>query len=157
MKLPELKVKIEKTEPDSGYDDKDYTQNVLVRLREGSLLRIFDPNMVVKKEMIGKEKKILLTVFLPQIQKIIEQEYSVQSDISFNDEEKQLPMHFEGRIEEFNKNRDRFILDFGVGMMEVDIHPFQVEGFHVGDFVKFFVYRIDLNVLNGNVSDVLEN
>jgi hypothetical protein len=147
MKRPEINSKIERTEPDSGYEDQDYTQNVMVKLRQGSLLRIFDPEMLIKKEMIGKEGKMTLTAFLPQIQKISQQKFSVISAISYNNEQKQLPMHFEGRIEEFNDKRDRFILNFGAGLMEVDIHAFQAEGFNVGDFIAFDVYRIDLNVL----------
>ena len=147
MKRPEIKGKIKKIEPDSGYEDKIFTQNVLVKLKDGTILRIFDPDMLIKQEMAGNEIIMALTAFLPQIQKSPGQQYSVGSDISVSENENQQSMHFKGRIEEFNEKRDRFILNFGAGLMEVDIHAFQAEGFEVGDFVKFDVYRIDLNVL----------
>jgi len=132
-----------------SYEDEGYIfeQNVFLEMSEGTILRIFDPDILIKKEMMGKTKQLTLTAFLPQVQKSSEQKDALWSDISLLNNEKSLPMHFEGKIEEFNEKRDRFILNFGIGSIEVDVHAFQVEDFNVEDFVKFDVYRIDLNVL----------
>jgi len=136
-------VKVQSYEDDEGI----FEQNVFLEMPAGAILKIFDPDILINKEMIGKLITITIAAFLPQIEKMHEQKCSAQSDYSSSNNPKWIPMHFEGRIEDFNDNRDKFILNFGTGLMEVDIHAFQAEGFTVGDFVKFDVYRIDLNVL----------
>ena len=132
-----------------SYEDEEsiFEQNIYFEMPVGAILKIFDPDILIKKEMMGKNITITIAAFLPQIEKIPEQKRSVKSDYTSSNNPKWIPMHFEGRIEEFNDTRDRFILNFGAGLMEVDIHAFQSEGFDVGDYVQFDVYRIDLNVL----------
>jgi|WetSurMetagenome_2_1015567.scaffolds.fasta_scaffold857638_1 hypothetical protein len=145
MKRPIIFGKIAKIH---SYEDEGhiFEQYFYFEVRDKKILRIFDPSILIKNEMIDTIKKMTLSAFLPQIQKMPEQRFFINSDISINDKE-QKPMHFEGKIEEFNESRNRFILNIGIGSIEVDIHPFQTEGFEPGDFVKFDVYRIDLNVL----------
>lgn len=127
-------------------EGKIFEQYFYFEVSDKKILRIFDPSILIKNEMIDTIKKMTLSAFLPQIKKNSEQHFVIESDTTINDK-KQKPMHFEGKIEEFNESRDRFILNIGTGSIEVDVHPFQVEGFELGDFVKFDVYRIDLNVL----------
>lgn len=124
-----------------------FDQYILLELGDGSLLKIFDDKILIYPEMVNMKMKMTISAFIPQTQKNSEERFSVKSEYKFSNAEKHLPMHFEGKIEEFNESRDRFILNIGTGSIEVDVHPFQVEGFEPGDFVKFDVYRIDLNVL----------
>jgi len=119
-----------------SYEDEEgiFEQNLLFEMSAGAILKIFDPDILIKKEMMGKIITITIAAFLPQIEKMPEQKRTVKSDYTSLKNPKWMPMHFEGRI-------------VGAGLMEVDIHAFQSEGFAVGDYVQFDIYRIDLNVL----------
>lgn len=146
LNTPKISGKIVDIQP---YEDEEgiFEQNVFIEMPEGTILKIFDPEIIVKKDMVGKTGEITVAAFLPQIQRSTEQKYYVKSDYSLINNKNWKPMYFEGKIEEFNEKRDQFILDFGTGLMNVDIHEFQGEGYKAGDFVYFNIYRIDLKSL----------
>lgn len=132
-----------------SYEDggEIFEQNYLLKMADKTILKIFDPDILIRKEMIGKTEQATLTVFLPQIQTISRQEKGLISDYTTSNIETHLPMIFKGRIEQFNEKRNRFTLDIGVGMIDVLIHAFQAENLNFGDFVEIESYRIDLDSL----------
>ncbi len=143
MEKPAIKGKIIKSEPDSEYEGRVYDQFVFFELQDGVTILLEDHRMFVKDEMIGKVKTIRITLFLPQIVKIPEEKYAVNSGAEH------LPCRrissFYGKLIEANGKWDRLIVDIGSGFIEVDVLGSESESLKIGDFLKMDVYRIDLN------------
>lgn len=148
MERPKIFGKIVKIEPDSGYQGIVYDQIVWIELRNGSILCLQDYRMLVPEKMLGQDAELTITAFLPKIEKIDEQKFSVVSNIKdLNDDYLSDRTQFYGRIEWIDEKRDTIYLNIGIGFVEVNIQTFEIKQMKIGDFVKTDGYRIDLNAV----------
>lgn len=149
MEKPIIYGKIVKIKPDSVYENKVFDQIVWLELQDGSILRVEDSRMRINEKMLNQTKKMTLVVFLPSIVKINEQKFLVVTNIKNINEENNLPKYQEiyGKVEWIDQDRITLYLNLGIGSVEVSVHPFEIKGIEIGDFVKTDGYRIDLDVV----------
>jgi hypothetical protein len=155
MEGPSISAKILKVESISD-EWGVFEQNLLIELKNGTILRVEDNDKKITSQDIEKQKKLTLLVFLPHIEKIKEQNFSINSKIRDCDEKnKDYDSQITGKIMEINHSRDTIHLDVGIGSLIIDVHSFEIADFTCGDFVKIQAARIDLNAIFPNKQNTM--
>ncbi|WP_094229199.1 hypothetical protein [Methanolobus psychrotolerans] len=146
MEYPTVKAKIIRIEEGSGYEGKIYDQDVIIELSNGKRIGLFDPDMSVSHDMLGKIKDITIYVIFATVEKLSKPEYCVQAAAltkgEYNDPS--FGHIFFGKIEEVNDERHELFVDIGVGKIMVSPGQEEYKSFQTGDFVKVFASRTDL-------------
>lgn len=134
--------------PVSGYQDKVYTQNVIVELENGKEVALSDTSMMCKKDDQGINKRFIVFI---QVSKPIEKN---------NEKDLKIIPHIErgpsaelyGHIEEIITENLEYlpyaILSIGIGKIGLFLNRNIVEKFRKGDHVIVKGARLDLMAIS---------
>ena len=144
MIKPILKAKIVGRLPGATYKGRTYDQTIFFELSNGVVINLFDSMMIVKENMFNKIKNITASVFLSTIKKLDEPKYEIKLDTNSKTTLSGSGYKICGRIEEITKKHPRFIVDIGVGKIDVTPDDGVFKKFNVGDFLEIDTHRFDL-------------
>jgi|LGVE01.1.fsa_nt_gb hypothetical protein len=148
MKNPTIKARIVKIEPGAGYEDKIYDQYVYIDLLNDKILDIFDHQMIANPQMISKVKDIAIFVSIAVIEKLSEPKFGI---VPYEKSIECLPSGhghaFYGKIEKIDKKKCELIVDTGVGRILTISEPDQLKELNIGDFLRVFAVRADLDCI----------
>lgn len=146
MKNIFLKCKIAGITPVSVYQNKVYTQDIVVELEDGTKIEVYDPLKRCKKDMEGKITNILIRA--STVQPIIKNEKNEMKIIPFKQ-----ASHADiyGYIEKIlpKKPENLVILKFGLGEIVLFADDKQIESFSEKDYVI-----ISANLYLDEINDV---
>jgi hypothetical protein len=149
MIKPELRGKIIKIE--QFIDDSTvFEQNIFFQLPDGTIIKIFDYNLLAKREMVGKDIVISIFAFLNTIEYCHEGKYGIKPvNNASNDLGKLTNSNvFYGKLIEVDRNWEHiYNVDIGMGTIEAD-KDMLGKKFSVGDWLKIIANRTDLNKIN---------
>jgi len=135
------------TEPDSGYEDVVYTQDVIIEFKNGQRAYAFDPDMLCTADMVGTTREIVLGMLVHSFAK------TETNTVSIKPHPSRPSIDIEGCIEEIIILDDPqkaegwqvAIVDFGFGKILIAINKLN---FHLhlkaGDCVRVGG-RVDLD------------
>jgi len=143
-----IKGKIIKLNP---YSDEwgIFEQYIFIQLLNESIIRVFDYKIIAQEVMVGRITDLVISVFIPEIEKNPSQDFGVHSCIKSIDQSDlrcDLFIFFGKFIGIDEKTKDP-IIDIGCGKILISAHKFQIEGIQIGDFLKITARRIDLYAL----------
>jgi len=146
MECSSLKGKVMKIKEGAGYEDKVYDQCVFIELPDGKVIDLFDSEMLVHPDMIGKVIDVTIDVFISRIEKLPEPKYGIEAALTKEGEYKKRGYGhvFSGKIEDIDKSNAKLILDTNIGEILVTPNKEEYNSFQIGDFVKVFASRTDL-------------
>jgi hypothetical protein len=146
MKNPTIAARIVKIEPGAGYENKIYDQYVYIDLLNDKILDIFDHQMIANPQMISKVKDIAIFVSIAVIEKLSEPKFGI---VPYEKSRECLPSGhghaFYGKIEKIDGKKCELIVDTGVGRILTISEPDQLKELNIGDFVRVFAVRVDLD------------
>ncbi len=144
------------TVPEAVYMDKIYTQHVLIELEDEQKAYVFDGafegHMLCTPDLVGKTKKIVLTMLVLSLEKMEAAGKGVDTPLGLQKNYAGPKLDLNGRIKEIiipddPLNAERWhdaIVDFGVGKILIDIDkeyfPLQLKA---GDYIHVYG-RVDL-------------
>ena len=146
MKNPTLKARIVKIKPGAGYEDKTYDQCVYIELLNGQIFDVFDGEMVANPQMIGKVKDITISVCIAATYKLSETKFGIVPHEQYREYKQSGQGHvFYGKIKEVDEKYCNLVVDTGVGRIFVTPERDQLKELNIGDFVRVFAVRVDLD------------
>jgi hypothetical protein len=144
--LPYITVKIIGIEPGACYERRVYDQYVFLELPDGKIIDVFDDRMICKPDMLSSIKKVTILVALVIIEKMAEPIYDIIPAVY--DRIRYSPRGnghiFYGKIESKDEKYKDLIVNVGYGSVLSDTQG-QFDDFQIGDFVKIYSVRADLD------------
>jgi hypothetical protein len=141
---------IKSVEKEAVYKGQVYTQTALVNLEDGEKIQFFDPNMLVRREMIGERVSMDLKLLLPSSEDNFSISNSGEYGIVQNTEISQWGADITGSVQGASKNSDEpIVVDVGIGTVKI---PNKTQVYHAiedgiireSNTIEFITSRIDI-------------
>ncbi|WP_153015980.1 hypothetical protein [Methanofollis ethanolicus] len=145
-----MKGKILRNDPVTFDEDRVYDQIVFIELSNGSILYLFDPDMISTDKMVGKVKTLGIRAFISRVEKLSAPKKGVESQYQSSDDTVRAskePITFFGEIIDINKNEQDIFVDIGVDIIVVDLcwdERVLFGEYNNGDYVSIKPGRLDL-------------
>ena len=154
MDTVSVKGKVIKIEPGAHNEERTYDQYVFFELAPGKIIDIFDWNMLLHPEWVGKDVALTLLLFVSRVERIADEIYDICPNPNVpNSTEYHC---FSGRITAIDDNHKELVVDIGVGSVlvdPVDDRPFEKWSFSIGEFIRSCPSRVDLVDVIGHDRD----
>lgn len=136
-----LPVEIVEAHPSAIYLGQVYTQDVVVLLDQGIEFRVFDPDLRVAPDMLGKERRVELVAGFG----VVTPSPTDERDVYFDQEDRPV---FRGLVTELLDDRHA-ILDVGSGSVRFPIQDGE-DSIEVGDFLQITRASVQLKAVEGS-------
>jgi hypothetical protein len=128
-------------------DDGVFEQDILFKLPDGTIIKIFDPDLLVKPEMAGKDMVISILAFLNMIQYCREGEFGIKPSGMASSALTRSNI-FYGKLLAFDtKWKHISYVDVGLGIIKASEDALGKK-FEIGDWLEIKANRTDLIKIN---------
>lgn len=130
-------------------DGEIFEQYTFIELLNGAIIRLFDYKILAQESIVGQTKNMVISAFIPEIEKNLSRKFFVESCIKSIDQNNLKCDHFifSGSLVGFDETWKNPIMDIGCGRILISAHKSQLEGIETGDFLTVTARRIDLEVI----------
>lgn len=145
-----VKGKILRNDPVTFDEDRVYDQIVFIELSNGSILYLFDPDMISTDEMVGKVKTLGIRAFISRVEKLSVPKKGVESQYQSSDDTVSIskgPIIFFGEITDINEDAQDIFVDIGGDTIVVDLcwdERLSFGKYKIADYVCIKPGRLDL-------------